>query len=213
MSQTITIDFFHDSVCSWCYLLSPQLKILADEIPLDIRHHTFTLSATKEEMISHFGSAAIAKETILSHWQQVTEYDSSLLINVEGMRKQTFDYPHGGPAALACKAAEVQEGSSGHWRYFDRVQKAHFHENRNIADVNVLLELANELGLDRERFTQDLYKQDTLDKVESDQFLAKKWGIRSVPSLVVEQRWIVPGTTDLEHLKAMLLEAKTSLSF
>ena len=208
MSQKITIDFFHDSVCSWCYLLSPQLKNLADEIPLDIRHHTFTLSATKAEMINHFGSAAKAKETILSHWQQVTEYDPDLLINVEGMRKQAFDYPHGGPAALACKAAEAQGGSSGHWRYFDRVQRAHFHENRNIADVNVLLDLAEELGLDLEAFTQDFHSQATMTKVKQDQLLAYKWGISSVPTLVVNQRWRLPGTTSIEHLKAMLLEAK-----
>lgn len=208
MNKTITVDFFHDTVCSWCYLLSPRLKRLSEEFTIDIRHHTYTLSATKEEIISHFGSAAKAKETILSHWQQVVEHDGSLPINVEGMRQQAFDYPHGGPAALACKAAEVQAGNTAHWQYFDSVQNAHFNENRNIADFEVLCKLAGEQGLDLHRFMQDLHSPAIQELVHQDQLLAQTCGIRSVPTLLINQSWLLPGSTGLDELKALLVEAK-----
>jgi len=43
-----------------------------------------------------------------------------------------------------------------HWNYFDKVQEAHLTLCRNIADFDVLTDIARELSLDVEKFSADL---------------------------------------------------------
>jgi len=62
MKAKIRVDFFHDVACSWCYVLSPRLRMLTEELNLDVHHHSFALSATKEDMVQMFGSRSKAKE-------------------------------------------------------------------------------------------------------------------------------------------------------
>jgi predicted DsbA family dithiol-disulfide isomerase len=56
MSRPIKIEFFHDTVCAWCFNLSSRLHMVAHEINLDIRHRTFVLQASRQEMAQRWGS-------------------------------------------------------------------------------------------------------------------------------------------------------------
>ncbi|MEJ2765311.1 DsbA family protein [Photobacterium sp. MCCC 1A19761] len=51
MSQKIRVDFFHDVICGWCYVISPRLRRLATEFDLDVHHHAFALSPTRTDQI------------------------------------------------------------------------------------------------------------------------------------------------------------------
>jgi len=122
------------------------------------------------------------------------------------MRRKDFEYPTYLPGLLGCKAAQKQAGEKGHWDYFDAVQRAHLSENSNIADSEVLISLAVELGLDVERFKQD-WQDPALQKgIEEDQQLAQKLGIQAVPTLLIDQRWIISGAQSLDVLRNELLK-------
>ena len=41
---TLTIDFFHDVVCCWCFNLSSRMRELAAGFDLDIRHLVISFS-------------------------------------------------------------------------------------------------------------------------------------------------------------------------
>ena len=43
--SALTIDFFHDVVCCWCFNISSRMRGLSDEFDLNIRHRTFVLQA------------------------------------------------------------------------------------------------------------------------------------------------------------------------
>ncbi len=202
--KRIRVDFFHDVVCSWCYVLSPRLRILAEELNLDVYHHSFALSATYKHMERMFGSKANAKKEIMGHWQRCAAVEDQKRINVEGMRQQSFEYPISMPGLLGCKAAEKQAGQQGHWDYFDAVQRTHLADNRNIGDSEVLADLAHELGLDIERFKLDLNSSALREEVEQDRLLAQDYGINGVPCLVINQGWIISGAQPLDELRHQL---------
>lgn len=106
------IEFFHDAVCGWCYVLSPRLRKLAKQQNIQIVQRCFVLQRSDEEMIERFGSLAQAKSEILNHWiacQQAA--DDKTLFNIEGMRAQPFNYPSGYLAAVGAKAAERLAGN------------------------------------------------------------------------------------------------------
>jgi putative protein-disulfide isomerase len=199
MAQRLTVDFFHDVVCCWCFNISSRMRSLGRELDLDIRHRTFVLQASAEEMAARWGTPEEARETILGHWSVCREAsDRPNLIDVEAMRNAGFDYPHGWTAALACKAAESLGGQTAHWNMFDRIQLAHLARARNIADPAVLAEAASDTGLDASDFARAMSDPATAQAVEDDRQAARRMQLRSIPALIIRDTGarLVNGTID-----------------
>lgn len=197
-----TVTFFHDVVCGWCYVLSPRLRVLASEYDLTVEHRVFTLQDSREAMIATFGSMERAKATILGHWEQCARADELDRIDVEGMRRQPFEYPNGLPGAIACKAAEAQGGQAAHWDMFDRVQHAHLTENRNVASADVLRDVAADIGLAMDAFDAAFESPRTRQAVRTDQAFAREMAVRSVPTLIFDGRCMVSGAQTLDALRS-----------
>lgn len=185
---SLTVDFFHDVVCCWCFNTSSRMRQLASEFDLDIRHRTFVLQASRAEMAARWGAPEEARETILGHWavcRQVS--DRPDLVDIEAMREAPFDYPHGMTAALGCKAAERLGGQAAHWDMFDRLQHAHLTEARDVADPATALRVARDLGFDEAAFAEVFGDPETARAVEADRRHARALQVRSVPTLIVRE--------------------------
>ena len=90
-------------------------------------------------------------------------------------------------AALGCKAAERLGGQAAHWDMFDRLQRAHLTEARNIADPEVVLHAARELGFEAAAFAEVFDDPATLRAVEADRQHARALQVRSIPTLIVRE--------------------------
>lgn len=209
MSRPLVLEFYHDVVCAWCFNLSPRLRSLETEFNLDIRHRTFVLQDSKKAMAERWGSPKQARDTILGHWvhcQRASDYPER--VNIAGMRHASFDYPHGMVAALGCKAAELLAGQAGHWDMFDGLQTAHITEARNIADPDVVVDVAVALGHDRAAFRAKLDDPETARRVEEDRRQARKAQIQSVPTLIEPTTGIRFVNGSVEELRAQLAMVK-----
>lgn len=196
-ASRLTLDFFHDVVCGWCFNLSPRLRALAREFDLDIRHRTYVLQDSPARMVEVFGSMAAAKATILGHWAAcAAASDTPERFAIDRMRAAAFDYPHGLPGALACHAAQQLGGQEGHWRLFDGLQEAHLSRALNVADRDVLVEVARDAGFDPDRFRDRLEDRQTHLAVAADRALAQRLQVRSVPTVIVRETgaWLRNGT-------------------
>jgi putative protein-disulfide isomerase len=201
-SNKITVEFFHDVLCAYCYALSPRLRKLAEKYPqIEVIHRSFTLSFSPDDTIRAFGSMENAKQVILGHWKSANLNDDEQRINTDLMKSRDFDYPYSLPAAKACKAAEAQGGQSAHWDYFDRVQNTHLTKALNIGDPEVLISIAGDLGLDTERFSKDMQSTHILDQVQDDLSVSQQYGVRSVPSIVVNHQQLVSGALNFAELE------------
>ncbi|MEJ8296286.1 DsbA family protein [Delftia tsuruhatensis] len=178
------IDFFHDVVCGWCYVMSPRLRQVARELGLRVRHRSFVLQASRAEMVAAFGSMERAKQVILEHWQACAQHDDEDRIDIEGMRREAFEYPSGMAGALACQAAQILGGDDAHWDLFDAIQHAHMSEHRNIGDAEVLLDVATRTGFERNAFAGCMEGAQALEQVRQDRALAQRMGLRSIPTLI-----------------------------
>ncbi|WNK00813.1 DsbA family protein [Thalassospiraceae bacterium LMO-JJ14] len=213
MPSPLTIDFFHDVVCCWCFNISSRMRTLAQELNLDIRHRTFVLQASPAEMAARWGTPAEARETILGHWSVCREVsDRPELIDIEKMRNAAFDYPHGWTAAIACKTAERLGGQSAHWDMFDRIQSAHLTDAQNIADRAVLNDMACDIGLNSMAFMKVMDDPMTAQAVEADRQLARRLQVRSIPALIIRNTGarLVNGPT--EDLRAQISTAARLLA-
>lgn len=205
MAGALTLDFFHDVVCAWCFNASSRLRILAAELDVEIVHHTYVLQASASEMAARWGSPAQARETILGHWNACRlASDRPELIDIEAMRSADFDYPHGQVAALACKAAEALGGQAAHWDMFDRLQTAHLTQARNVADPEVVADAAKDIGLDATVFRRCMDDPANARAVDADRQLARALGIRTIPAMIVRETGTRLVNGPLEDLRAQL---------
>ncbi|MGO3871076.1 MAG: DsbA family oxidoreductase [Alcaligenes sp.] len=204
----LIIDFFHDAVCGWCYVMSPRLRQVAAELGIHVRHHTFVLQDSREQMVQAFGSMERAKQEILGHWAACAQQDDSQSINIDGMRAQSFEYPNGMLSALACQAAHLLAGDKGHWDYFDAVQGAHLKDSRNIGDVDTLLALAVAQGFDGAAFLSAMDSEQAHQRVQADRSEAARLGIRSIPTLLVSSPEMGQVLARLQTQSADLLKSR-----
>ena len=208
----LRLDFYHDVLCVWCFLASARLRRIIKDYPqVQVVHHAFALAPDRNAIARMFGGAEEGKVEILGHWAAAASQPDGEAINVELMRSRTFPYPYSMPGLLACKAAEMQGGMPVHWDMFDRVQQAHAVEARNIVDLAVLKDCAVEIGLDVARWEVDFASPAAKQAVEADLREAEQWGVNAVPTLIFNQRWILPGAvpeSTLRQIVENLLEGK-----
>ncbi len=207
--EPLRIDFFHDVVCCWSFNISSRLRLLAGEMQLDIHHRTFVLQASRAEMAARWGSPAAARMTILGHWAVCRQAsDRPELIDIDAMERADFDYPHGYLAALACKAAERLAGQDAHWAMFDQLQRAHITYAQNIADPEVIRQVAHSLGFDEAGFAAAFDDPATAEAVEADRQYARRHQVQAVPTLIVRETGTRLVNGPIDDLRAQIRAAQ-----
>lgn len=199
--SAIKVEFFHDVLCSYCFAFSPRMRQLVTLRPeIELQHRSFALLPSAVEFEQSFPSREEAKEEILSHWAHANENDDAHRFNIEGMRKTAFLFPISTPALLACEAAKQVAGQAGYWDLFDALQKAFFVDSRNVEEEEVLASCVQQVGIDvaawRAAFTARAVKED----LQADLQRAVQLGIHVVPSLVINEKYLVSGALPLADL-------------
>ncbi len=171
---------------------------------VQVLHRCFALAPDPDAIARMFGSPEAGKAEIMTHWEAAARHPDGERINVALMRWRAFPYPYSMPGLLACKAAEFQGGPPAHWDMFDRVQRAHAVEARNIANFEVLRECAQEVGLDVERWERDVHSPEVRAAVARDLADAERRGIHAVPTLLFNDRWVVQGAVPETFLRRVI---------
>lgn len=92
-------------------------------------------------------------------------------------------------------------------RFADRLCEAFFRENRVLADHNVLLDIADEMGMDHDEAVSVLDSLKYKEQVLADEGEAHSYGITAVPFFIVNGRYGIPGAVDIEDFKRILKAA------
>ncbi len=164
----------------------------------------FPLAPSSAHHIQRFGSAARAKAEILKHWAAAAREPDGERINASLMASRPFPYPASLPVLAGVKAAERQGGVLAHEAYFDHAQEAHLIQCRNVADREVLLDLAHSVALDLGQFEADLDSSECGRDVLAEGEAARARGISSTPTVVFADRWALPGAVPVESYLTVL---------
>lgn len=199
--QKVTVEFFHDVICSFCFPMSYRMRQLAKMMPeVEIVHRSFALVRDDSDFDRMFGSREAAKEEIMSHWDHANKNDDLHRFNIEGMRQTDFLFPSSMKGLITCKAAFFTAGDAAYWDVFDGLQNALFVQNRNIEDQEVIDEVVMETGIDFEQWKQHYLNPATKDAVESDFYLVSQYNISSVPTLIINGKHRVNGAQPLPKI-------------
>lgn len=197
----ITIEFFHDVICSFCFPMSYRMRQLQKLMPdIQIVHRSYALVKSVGDFDVMFGSRTAAKEEILSHWEHANQNDDQHRFNIPGMRQEDFPFPSSMPGLLASKAAYFVAGEEGYWDVFDNLQHALFVQNRNIEEDEVIEDCIRKSGIDLNSWKKHYTSTETKDAVESDLLLARQYQIQGVPALIINGTKQISGAQPLSEI-------------
>lgn len=199
--KNITIEFFHDVLCSFCFPMSYNMRKFSEKYPdINIVHRSFALLRNEDDFKYMSVTREEAKDSIVSYWPQADELDELHRFNVEGMKEQSFLFPISMPALYACKAAGIVAGQDAYWDVFDNLQYALFAESKNVGDDVIIRECVKKAGLDLVEW-EKVYKSDTVkEEVEKDFKLVDKYNIDVVPTLIINGEHKVSGAKAYKKL-------------
>jgi predicted DsbA family dithiol-disulfide isomerase len=105
------------------------------------------------------------------------------------------------PALIGAKYAESQEAGLA---YHAAVMRAYWQEARNIGDRNVLADIAESVGLERDAYLAALDDPTYDAQVQADIDIAHTYGLSGVPALIFDNRYAVSGAQPADVLRRVI---------
>jgi len=92
------------------------------------------------------------------------------------------------------------------------IQQGYYLYARNPSDQDTLIAFANELNLNEEQFTRDLFSADTNETLKQQINLSRQLGAAGFPSMLLETNGnIIQIPTNYLNSKEMLVEIQNNL--
>jgi len=206
------IEVYSDMVCPWCRI---GKKNMNDAVTawheqtgqtIEVSYHAYQLDPTLPPDGLPFNSVMEKKmggaERLRPMLQRVT--DAGAAVGVTFRFDQVERMPN---TVLAHRiTALLPQEDEGHW--IDAVMKAYFEDGRDIAKLDVLLDIAAELGLDAEEAKRLLDAGEGQQEVEKDMESAQAIGITGVPFFIIDNKYALSGA----YPSAQFLEAFRKIS-
>ena len=193
-----------DPMCSWCWGFKPVLDKVKE--------------ALQDDLSPVYVMGGLARDSGEPMPQEIREYIQGQWHNVTAETGATFNWdfwekcqPRRStyPSCRAFYAAQKQGKGTV---MFEAIQRAYYQEARNPSDVETLVILAGEIGLDTERFEEDLLSPEIEQQLQDGFNIRRSMNANEFPSLVIRKgedvTFLVKGYDDteivLDRLKAAL---------
>ena len=193
----IRIDVWSDFVCPYCFAASFSLKELQELHDVAIRWRSFELRPKGSPPISSEYRARIEAARprfIQMMWEM---YGVDIQPGPFGINSR--------PALITAKYAEAQGEEIGA-AFHDAVYRAYWLEGRNIEEMDVLKAIATQVGLDSDGLMAGAANPQYEIAVNADLQQAYAYGLRGVPALIFEEKYLVSGWQTAEVLVQVIEE-------
>lgn len=203
--------YFSDPMCSWCYGFAPVIDAIRAEFgeTLPIRLVMGGLRPGTEEAMT-----PEARQQIVAHWRHVQEA-SGQPFDWTALEREGFVYDTD-PAARAVVIVRRHKPALA-LDFLERAQRAFYAEGRDVTDGRVLVDLAEEFGLEREAFLIEWASRPAKQETWADYGVSQRAGVTGFPTLVagpneegafgIVTRGYAPGDQVLAILRAWMAEA------
>ena len=214
-TTNFTIDVVSDVVCPWCYIGKRKLEAALDMARAaglpepEVRWHPFQLNpdlpaqgiARKQYLEDKFGGPQRAAEIYAR--VKAAGQAAGLELDIDGITRQ--------PNTLAAHAllafAQQQNGLAVGNDVKERLLKAYFIDNQFIGDVDVLVQIGVDAGLDAEAARAFITDAAQLQAVAAADARVREMGVGGVPFFIFNQKVAVSGAQDPASLLAAMQQS------
>lgn len=216
----LSVDIWSDVMCPWCAIgymqFAKSVKLLEDEIDISVRWMPFELNP---DMPAEGKSQA---DHMADNYGSTPEQIDEMLGNMRAIgRRVGFPMEYLGPDADSAPPARMWNTFEAHkllrWVLAEQgpeqgpeqkgeaqtrlklaLFRAHFQQRRNISDRQVLLDIAEGEGFDPIKVSEALDDEALSIAVRMEEQRGLAANIASVPSMVVDGKYLLPGAREPE---------------
>lgn len=208
----IKIEHWSDFRCPFCYIadaeVAEMMRTLGDTSDIVIVNKAYELDAEAPKVAGLTAAEVFAKKYHVS--KEVAQRKLSQ-IDAYGRRVGIYGFNYSGALPVntfdAHRLAKYAE-AVGIKGMYERLMKAYFVENVNIADIDTLLGIARELGLDLHD-TESILNSDRYgDEVRRDEYEARLLGVRSIPAYVFDDGITLTGAGSAARMHDEILSLR-----
>lgn len=209
--RPITVDIWSDFICPWCWIAKRRFekalsKFVGSE-SVAIRYRAFRISNNNTAMpfVTELEDKFSSPNSALAMMNQVKRVgeDEGLTYHFE---KALF-----GNTELAHRLVACAQKYGFADAIVEQLYSASFNEGRSIFDPDELTAIAIQAGMDpeiaRHGVSTNTYKKSIL----ADEFEAIRFGARSVPLFVLNQKYVLQGLSSEQEILAALEQVETEL--
>ena len=219
MTDTMQVDIWSDVMCPWCAIgytqFAQAVEQLAGDVEVEVRWMPFELNPDMppegkpqaQHLAEVYGRSPDEIEAMRAQMHETAakagysmDYTGSESDPPEPMMWNTLDAHRLLRWALATAGPETQTRLK--LALFD----AHFPKRRNMSDRAVLAEIAANVGLDADAAREALEDEALTIAVKMEEKRALESRITSVPTFVVNNRYILQGASDPETFRGALVK-------
>lgn len=208
------IDIWSDVVCPWCYLgkrrLEKALSGFEGRGDVTIAHRSFQLDPTKPK-----GETTSRRTMLISKYRltedRVREMDHNMevMAAAEGLEYHLTEKGRTGNTLDAHRLVHLAKDHGREDQMIERLYKAYFTEQRSVFDVDSLVTLAVDEGLDATDVRETLESDRYVDAVKRDLDEARMLGVNGVPFFVIDGRYGISGAQAVDVFSRALTMAST----
>jgi len=201
MTKTIKVDVWSDVACPWCYIGKRKLENAIEQFKqqggtVEVQYHSYLLNpempvdyegSQKDYLSARKGIPLAQVETMSERVKRIAadvglnyDFENQIMTNTI-LANQLIHF-----AKSKGKQAEMKE----------RLMAAHFIEARHVGQLDVLADLAAEIGLDRQEALDALESQKFLTDFDADVVQARAYGINGVPFFVLGGQYGISGAQE-----------------
>lgn len=206
MSKPLQIDIVSDVMCPWCIIGYRQLAKALEDTGVEhaITWHPFELNPQmpqegqnlREHLAQKYGTTP---EQSVAARRRLTELGAELGF--------AFDYDDDMRMHNTFNAHQLLHWAGTQGRKSALKQAlfaAHFTDQRNLSDVEVLADVAQEVGLDRKEALEVLDDQRYASTVREQERFWMEQGVSGVPSVVFDRQHLVTGALGVDTYTRVL---------
>jgi predicted DsbA family dithiol-disulfide isomerase len=202
----VNIEVWSDVICPWCYIgkhrLESALQGFTGDVTLTFRAYQLDPSPVpqplpiKQALAAKFGGPQQA-EQMFAHVSELAARDGLTLDFDRAVLANTFD---------AHRLIAWAAGQDLQLMMIETLQRAHFAEGIDLGSHAELARLAGSVGLDEQAARAYLESPTGTDAVNADLAEARELGITSVPTFVIDRKYVVQGAQETSVLRSALEE-------
>ena len=139
--------------------------------------------------------------------RQVEPFIQSLIKNDPGVRVVEKEFPILGPASVYTARVALAAYKQGKYEQFRQAVLA----KKSNVDEATILKVAEEAGLDLDRVKTDMNSPEADAEIKRTSEIAKALRLSGTPAFIVGTE-LIPGATDLETMRALVVEARHGMN-
>ena len=200
----LTLYYFHDPMCSWCWAFRPLWTEIVTGLPDYVKSQR-VLGGLAPDTDQPMPTDMQAK--LKSTWLKIQQTVPGTPFNFEFWekcvpRRSTYG---------ACRAviAARRQDPGFEENMILAIQQAYYLQARNPADRSTLIELAHEIGLDGALFSLDLESPAIQEVLLKEIEMTRRLDVKGFPTLLLEKTGVfTPIQHEFNDVKAVLHQVK-----